>query len=148
MRYGRSWAFWFGILFVPVIFAFALYIGYISLSWGPFFLSRSPLIGVTALAMGLIFICFPFYMVYSLFNRSVRCVDVESSVRITYLSGRLLAISRAQGISIRTGYRGMQELVITAEDGDHAINGPYMFRDYKGLFADLERWSGIKIRQG
>ncbi len=149
MRYVRSLSFWLALLILlPVILVASLCLGVGSLIWAPYFISRSLYLGLTALAMGLLFTCFPFYMLYSLYGKSVRYVDVDSTTRVTYMGGKQADLGKAKDSYIRTGSRGMQDLIIVGDDGQHSVNMPYLFKDREGLFAALEAQSGRPIRKG
>jgi hypothetical protein len=149
MRYGRSPAFWVSLLIAITFMAFSLSAGlyvlygvWVSLR---FFAGFPPFLTLVAILLGLVFLLFPFYAFWSIFNRSVRHVDVNGSVTLEFLGGKEIQLEGIRSIFLRTGYRGLTGLVIEHAGGETEINAPYQFQDRRALFAALEKASGKKI---
>lgn len=146
MRFTRSWVFWTGIpltlLLLIAGFAAADIIVLAALkSVGHFPLYMPIIIAI----IGLSFFLAPCYALWTLLNKSVEYVDIDSKITVKYITGKKVSLNSVQMMELRPSYQTLTTLVILDRGGQMEINAPFEFKDHRGLFAALEKACGMKI---
>jgi hypothetical protein len=151
MRYERLPGFWMGIIGMLLLLMICLGMGIVSI-YGVFTSSSDLSIGMlfAAFFMGFLFLGVPFYYFRIFLSKSVRYLDIEAStLKIGFMGGKEVAVTGIQSMFLRKLIAGkgggMDGLVIFDGNNEKEINGPFLFKDYKGMFAELEKVSGVKL---
>ena len=94
--------------------------------------------------VGLVMVCAPISILKNTLVDTIKYFDIDNAIKIAFLDGKVVGVAGVRALSLRSKTRN-GSLIITDEGGEKKIDSPFMFKNYKEMFAALEKASGVKL---